>query len=138
MVFPKKIPGLNWLLGIWLLYTAVWITLEGALWQVVTMGTTTAVLLLGHGWQRWLGGKRVGRRAGVLVTAVTGLLLGSGSGIFSLIFMAVKTGLHAHGPEFTQAEIEWVLGMLPLWTAVGLLVGLGLGLIWAGMEEIVD
>ena len=132
MVFPEKIPGFRLLFGLWLVYTAVWISLEGALVQVVIMGTATAVLLLGHGWQRWLGGRRVGRRVGVLITAVSGGVLGAGSGLLTFAFMAVKTGLHAHGPEFTQAEIAWVWGVLPLWTAVWLLIGLGVGLIWAG------
>lgn len=135
MVFPQKLPGLKLLLGVWIVYAAVWISLEGALVQVVIMGMATAVLLLGHGWQRWLGGKRVGRGVGVLVTAVTGGSLGAGSALLTFGFMAVKTGLHAHGPEFSQVEVNWVLGNVPLWTAVGFLVGLGLGLIWAGMEK---
>lgn len=133
MVFPRKIPGLKLLFGLWLVYTAVWISLEGALVQVVVMGTATAVLLVGYSWQRWLGGKAVGRGLGVLITAVSGVVLGAGSVLLTLVAMAVKTGLHAHGPEFTQAEITWVWRVLPLWTAVWLLVGLGLGLIWAGM-----
>ncbi len=132
MIFPEKIPGLKLLLVVWAVYSAVWISLEGALVQVVVMGTATAVLLLGHGWQRWLGGKTVKRGVGLLVTAVSGGLLGAGSALLALVFMAVKTGLHAHGPEFTQAEIAWVWNVLPLWTAVWLLVGLGVGLIWAG------
>lgn len=136
MVFPQKISGWKLLVGVWLGYTAVWISLEGSLLRVIMMGTATAVLLLGHGWQRWLGGKQVGRGVGVLVTAVSGVLLGGGSGLLSLLFMAVKTGLHAHGPEFSQAEIVWVWQMLPLWTAVGLLVGLGVGLIWAGSQRV--
>jgi hypothetical protein len=135
MVFPQKIPGLKLLFGVWIVYSAVWITLEGALVQVIVMGTATAVLLLGHGWQRWLGGKSVGRGVGMLVTAVSGGLLGAGSALLTFVFMAVKTGLHAHGPEFTQAEIEWVWNVLPLWTAVWLLVGLGVGLIWAGARS---
>jgi hypothetical protein len=134
MVFPPKIPGLKLLLGVWVVYTAVWISLEGALVQVIIMGTATAVLLLGHGWQRWLGGRQLGRGWGVLVTAVSGGLFGVGSALLTFVFMAVKTGLHAHGPEFTQAEIVWVWDVAPLWTAVWLLVGLGIGLIWAGSE----
>ena len=135
MLFPEKVPGLLWLLVLWGVYTAVWISREGALWQVVIMGTATTLLLLGYSWQRWLGGRTVRRMMGVLVTAVSGLIWGAGSGLLSLIFMAVKTGLHAHGPEFSQVEITWLFSQLPLWTAVGLLVGLGLGLIWSGMEE---
>ena len=98
------------------------------------MATLTTILLLGYSWQRWLGGRRVGRNVGVLLTAVSGVLLGAGSGLLTFVFMAVKTGLHAHGPEFTPAEIAWVWNMLPLWTAVCLLIGLGLGLIWAGSK----
>ncbi|GJM40005.1 MAG: hypothetical protein DHS20C20_02870 [Ardenticatenaceae bacterium] len=133
MVFPEKVPGLKLLLGVWIVYTAVWISLEGGLVPVIVMGTVTAVLLLGHGWQRWLGGKSVGKSVGVMVTAVSGGLLGAGSALLTFVLMAVKTGLHAHGPEFTQADIAWVWHMLPLWTAVWLLVGLGVGLLWAGM-----
>ncbi len=132
MTIPQKAPGFNLLLVIWGVYAAVWISREGALWQVVTMGAMTTVVLLSYGWQRWLGGRTVRPAAGALATAVSGLLLGMGSGLLSLLFMAVKTGLHAHGPEFTPMEIAWVWHRLPLWTAVGLLVGLGLGLIWAG------
>ncbi|MBK8904828.1 MAG: hypothetical protein IPM53_26850 [Anaerolineaceae bacterium] len=135
MVFPRKIPGLPWLLGLWVVYTAVWISLEGALVQVVIMGVATAVLLLGYGWQRWLGGKTVGRGWAVLVTAVAGGLFGVGSVLLTFVFMAVKTGLHAHGPEFTQAEIGWVWNAAPWGTAVCLLVGLGIGLIWAGAGD---
>lgn len=138
MQFPQKIPGFRWLLMVWAVYTAVWISREGALWQVVTMGTMTTMLLVGFGWERWLGGKPVQHGVGVLVTAVSGVILGAGSSLLSLLFMTIKTGLHAHGPEFSQAEIAWVWNSLPLWTAVGLLVGLGLGLIWAGMKETGD
>jgi len=132
MQFPQKIPGFRWLLAMWAVYTAVWISREGALWQVVVMGTVTTILMLAHGWQRWLGGKTMRQGLGVLVTAVSGLVLGAGSGLLTLVFMTVKTGLHTHGPEFSRVEIYWVLTHLPLWTAVGLLLGLGLGLIWAG------
>jgi len=135
MVFPSKISGLKLLLGAWVVYTAVWIPLEGALVQVVMMGVATAVLLLGHGWQRWLGGRRLRKGWGVLVTAVSGGLLGVGSVLLTFVFMAVKTGLHAHGPEFTRAEIAWVWNVAPLGTAVCLLLGLGVGLIWAGAGD---
>ncbi len=138
MQFPPKIPGLRWLLAVWVVYTAVWISREGALWQVLTMGMLTTAVSLAYGWQQWLGGRTVRREIGVLVTAVSGLVLGGGGSLLSFLFMAVKTGLHAHGPEFSRVEIDWVLTHLPLWTAVGLLLGLGLGLIWAGMKETGD
>jgi hypothetical protein len=124
---------LKLLLIVWGGYTAVWISLEGALWQVMLLGVATTILIVGYLVQRTVGGKTLSRGVGLMVTAVSGLAIGGGSGLLSLIFMAVKTGLHAHGPEFSRAEIGWVWGNLPLWTAVGLLLGLGLGLIWAGI-----
>jgi NhaP-type Na+/H+ or K+/H+ antiporter len=54
-----------------------------------------------------------------------------GSSLLTLVFMAIKTGLHAHGPEFTLQEIQWVSQQTPLWAAVGLLIGLGLGMLTA-------
>lgn len=132
MKFPQKIPGFRWLLAVWAVYTAVWISLEGTLWRVVLMGMATTILIVGYWVQRTVGGKTVSRGVGLLVTAVSGLILGAGSGLLSFVFMAVKTGLHAHGPEFSQAEVAWVWNQLPLGTAVGLLIGVGVGLIWAG------
>ncbi|MCP4422741.1 MAG: hypothetical protein GY805_39535 [Chloroflexi bacterium] len=96
------------------------------------MGIVTTIVAAGYLWQRWLGGKTVERGVGVLLTAVSGLLIGGGSVVMVLIFMAVKSGLHAHGAEFSPAEIDWLFGQLLLWTAVGLLTGLGLGLVWVG------
>ena len=114
------------------MYAAVWISLEGELWRVVLMGVAATIVAAGFLWQKWLGGKVVGRGVGMLITAVSGLLIGSGSVVIVLIFMAVKSGLHAHGAEFSPAEIDWLFSQLPLWTAVGLLTGLGVGLIWIG------
>ena len=33
MHFPQRVPGLKLLLVVWGVYTAVWISLEGALWR---------------------------------------------------------------------------------------------------------
>ena len=129
MDVPNKLPGLKTVLILLAVYTAVWITLEGQLWQVIVMGVGSTAVSLGYGWQKWLGGRVVKGWQWWWLSAVTGLLFGLGSGLLSLIFMAVKTGLHAHGPEFTPAEINWVLQQTPTWTAAGLLAGLGWGLL---------
>lgn len=129
MRIPDRIPGLKVVMILLGVYTAVWITLEGALWQVVLMGVGSTAVSLGYGWQKWLGGRVVKGWKWWAGTAVTGLLLGLGSGLLTLVFMAIKTGLHAHGPEFTPAEINWVLQQTPIWTTAGLLAGLGWGLL---------
>jgi hypothetical protein len=130
MEIGDRLPGLKVGLVLLGVYTAVWITLEGALWQAVVMGVGYTAVSLGYNWQKWLGGQVVDGWKWWGVTAVTGLLLGLGSGLLTLVFMAVKTGLHAHGPEFTPTEINWILQQTPIWTAAGLLAGLGRGLLF--------
>ena len=111
------------------LYFLVWVPLEGNLTRVVIMalGTTAVSILHFIPWytNRWTV-SRIGYWAG---TAVLGLFAGLGSGLLTLFFMALKTGLHAHGPEFTPAEISWVWRQLPWWTAAGFLAGSGLALL---------
>lgn len=125
----KQLWGLRGLTAVYLLYALIWIPLEGSLYRAVAMGVATTAVLLAHGWQRYGVGRMLslGRRLGK--TAVFGLLFGAGSSLLTLLAMAVKTGLHAHGPEFTPVEIVWVWQQLPLWAAAGLLAGLGVGLV---------
>lgn len=129
MYVPPKIPGLKGSLFILGLYMAVWISLEGKLGQVIVMAVGVTAVATGYIWQKWVGGKTVRGWRWVGLTAVTGLLLGLASGPMVLLFMGLKTGLHAHGPEFTAAQITWVIRQMPLWSAAGLAAGLGLGLL---------
>ncbi|MCP4357517.1 MAG: hypothetical protein GY796_05795 [Chloroflexi bacterium] len=133
MLIPKRIPGWRGLLISWGVYGVMWIALEGWLWRAVLLGVLTTAVLLIYLLQKHLGGRRVGLKMWLAISAVLGLGFGLGSGLLTLVFMAVKTGLHAHGPEFTPSEIGWVMGQMGLWTAVGLLVGLGLGLLAWGV-----
>ncbi len=129
--FSEKRPYLKWLTAVYILYALVWMSLEGSLVGVVIMGAGTTAVSLAYLAQRYLGGRSWSLRAWLGGTAVLGLLFGLGSGLLTLAFMAVKTGLHAHGPEFTPQQIAWVWQQTPLWAAVGLLAGLGLGMITA-------
>jgi hypothetical protein len=100
------------------------------------MGTAVSLTLVGHLTQRFLGGRFFSAASWLAVWGLSGLSVGSGSGVLAFIFMALKTGLHGHGPEFQSAEIEWVLGMIPLWGVAGLVAGLGLGvLVWGVIKE---
>lgn len=134
MELPTRMPGLRWGIGLLAVYTAVWIGLEGALWQVLALSAgvwsvgSTALA------QRRLGGRRIPLGWWLGGTAVYGALTGLGLIPLTLLFMAVKTGLHAHGPEFTPAEIAWLLAQAPLWSSGGLLAGAALGLFSAGIK----
>jgi hypothetical protein len=131
MRIPPKIPALKWLTIVLGIYFALWLSWEGRLWQVVGLGVGVSAVSLIHLLQNKLGGQIVTLSKWLTVTAVLGLLFGLGSGVLTLVFMAVKTGLHAHGPEFTIQQIRWVIQQIPLWTIAGLLAGLGLGLLTA-------
>ena len=130
-----RIPFLRGLMVVWAGYGLVWIVLEGSLRAVMVMGVLSTAVSILYFWQKRLAGKVLSKKMFVLGTAVSGFAFGLGSAILGLIFMAVKTGLHAHGPEFSQAEIEWVIVQIPLWSAVGLLLGLGVGLLVVGTAE---
>lgn len=135
MRLPASIPGLKVATILWGLYGAVWISLEGDLQRVGLLGVWTTAVSLGHLLQKYGGERPLSLRKWLAVTAVSGLLLGLGSGLLTLAFMALKTGLHAHGPEFTAAEITWVVGQLPLWSVAGVSGGAGLGLLIAARSQ---
>ncbi len=134
MQIPHKLPGLKWLTAVVGVYGVIWIGLEGGLWRSVLLAVGVTAVSLLYLLQKYLGGRVLPMGKWLGVTAVSGLLLGLGSSLLTLLLMAVKTGLHGHGPEFSLAEIEWVINQIPLWTAVGLLIGLGIGMIGAGQK----
>ena len=131
MHIPAKIPGLKFITVLMGIYAAIWISLEGALWRVMLMGVGATAVSLLHLLQKYGGGRVISWPRWLGLTAIIGLLFGLGSSLLTLVFMAIKTGLHAHGPEFTLQEIQWVSQQTPLWAAVGLLIGLGLGMLTA-------
>lgn len=108
------------------LYALVWMALEGALGRDILLAALALVAGLlyldGRGRQRW-------RPRHVVIAAVAGLLAGAGLALLTLFLMALKTGMHAHGPEYSPADLAWVWAQLPLWSAAGALLGLGLGLL---------
>jgi len=129
MQIPKRIPGLKWLLIFGGIYGFIWIALEGNLQRVVLMGFMTTAITLLFLIQKFIGDKPISTFQWIALTAVAGACLGLGTSLLTLLFMAIKTGLHGHGPEFSLDELTWVSQQLLLWTAVGFLGGTGLGLI---------
>lgn len=133
MPIPEKIPGRRWLASAWGIYGVVWIALEGRLWRVVFLAVLTTAVILLTLTQKYLAGRVLTLRWWLVGMAGAGGCGGTGSGLLTLLLMAVKTGLHAHGPEFSAADILWVTQQIPLWTAVGLTAGLGTGLLTWGI-----
>jgi hypothetical protein len=129
MQIPGKLPGLKLATLLLGAYGALWISLEGNLLRAVLMGTSVAVISTAHLFQKHAGGQKITLGRWLLMMAAMGLLVGLSSALLTLVFMAVKTGLHAHGPEFTMEETGWVALQIPLWSLAGVTAGLGMGLV---------
>lgn len=134
MTIPERLPGLRQLAVLVAVFAAVWVPLEGVLWQLLLLAVGATAVLLGLLVQRIWGGRRLVGGGWLAATAVAGALFGGGTAVVGLLLMVLKTGLHSHGPEFSVAEINWLAGQIPLWTAAGGLAGLGLGMLWLAMR----
>ena len=129
MHIPPKIPGLRIVTIMVALYGVVWIALEGNLGRVLLLAAGLSLVVVGHVVQRTLGGRLLSRRRWLVLSAGIGCILALSVGLLALLLMALKTGLHAHGPEFAREEFDWLLGQLPVWAVAGALAGLGFGLL---------
>lgn len=132
---PEKLPGRKAATVLTAIYAAVWISLEGAPWRAILLGSAVTALLVAYAVQKVAGGRRLSWRQLALLLAIAGLGLGVGSGALTLAFMGIKTGLHAHGPEFTPEELAWVLRQTPVWALSGFCGGLGAGLVVASERK---
>lgn len=132
MRIPEKVPFLQTITIIWGAYGLIWIALEGAIPLVLTAAISTLLVALLH-WLNRLGKRPFSPFGWVARTAVIGTASGAMLVALTLFLMVLKTGLHAHGPEFTPSEINWVIQQLPLWSVAGGLFGGAFGLITAGI-----
>ena len=135
MQFPERMPGLKWLTIIIAVYGIIWISLEGALIQVLLFSAGLTILSAGYIVQKHMAGRKHSLGGWLILCAAIGCLAGLTFGLLALILMAVKTGLHGHGPEFSPVEVSWVAWQIPWWAASGLIAGAGLGLLAVGFAE---
>jgi hypothetical protein len=135
MHLPDRVPGFKWLTILVSIYAVIWISLEGDLSQVLLLSAGVILLLAGVIVRRFLAGRTYSLLTWLGLCAGGGAILGLLFGILSLALMAIKTGLHGHGPEFTPDEITWVISQIPLWGLIGLLVGAGLAALAAGFNS---
>lgn len=135
MRIPKRIPGLKLLTLLLAFYAAIWIALEGNLGRLLVLAVGVVAAALAYGVQRLHGGRTLSGLGWLLFAGLAGLLLGSGTALLSLLLMAVKTGLHAHGAEFSPEQINWIVGQLPWWAGAGLLAGVGAGLLVLALRQ---
>ncbi len=106
--------------------------------QVLLFSMGLTALSAGYVAQKRLAGRKYSLGGWLILCASIGFLFGLTVGLLALILMAVKTGLHGHGPEFSPAEVTWVVRQIPWWAASGLIAGAGLGLLAVGFAGIRD
>lgn len=129
MKIPRSIPCFRLAVTVVGLCAAAWMIFEGDLRRDVLLAA--AGLLLGVVYligRRW-GGRSFSPGRVVAGAAAIGFIYGLGLVLLVLFLMALKTGLHAHGPEYTPDQVAWVWGQLPVWGGAGALTGLGAGLL---------
>lgn len=129
MQIPETFPGPKWLFIFWGATAVFWTLLEGDVGRVQLFGLFTAFVGAIYLFQRLLAGRRLSPWRGLALLALCGLACGIAAVFLTILLMIVKTGIHAHGPEYSASEINMVWQQLPLWGLVGLLAGLGVGLL---------
>ncbi len=135
MRIPVRVPYLRAATLLWGVYALVWLSLEGhAGRDALLAGWGLALLALGLV-GRVFGGRAVAVGRLATLGAAVGLAWGVALGPAVLLLMAVKTGLHGHGPEYTAAQLAQVWSQWPSWLAAGLAAGAGLALVVAGLRR---
>lgn len=123
--------GLRLLTLLWLSITFFWMSVEDtSVLTVVILGSGVAGLL-GIWWvKRHYAGQRIFGRWVLILTTLSGAIIGSGSIVITTALMFFKTAWHAH--LFPDYPIEMMLAMLtrlPVWGVAGALMGLAAGIL---------
>ena len=129
MRIPVRVPYLRAATLLWGVYALVWLALEGHVARDGLLAGWGVALLALWAAARLLGGRELSTGQVVALGAAAGLAWGVALGPAVLLLMAVKTGLHAHGPEYSAAQIAAVVGQWPFWVGAGVLAGMGLGML---------
>ena len=135
MIIPASLPHLKAVfVAVGVLFIG-WIALEGDIGREILLAAIIWTAGLAYLVTRHFGGRRLSMGRWLLLMTAAGLAAGAGVALLTLFLMALKTGLHAHGPEYTAVEIAWVWGQLPLWAAAVGLIGLGVGALAAAARR---
>jgi hypothetical protein len=121
----------------WALLAFLWIQVEDQSPQgaVILAGLCMAVAAVQAGHRAAAAALRQ-RLGPVKSSFLVGVAAGLAVAPFALLLMTTKSGLHAHtAPEYTSDQMVWVLLRMPIWTAVGGLTGLAIGLISLARRE---
>ena len=112
-----------------------WISLEGdPRWSSI-MALITLLVGIGFLAKKMIRGRSINGIGWIVLLAGCGLVIGLLFGPVTLFYMALKTGLHGHGAEFTRADMSWFIDRILLWAISGLLAGAGLGFLTSAFKQ---
>jgi hypothetical protein len=114
------------------LLALVWLGVERALVSGLALSCGAACLVAGRLLEKGLGGRRLSHLRWWVLCGGIGAGIGLSTPLLALSLMAIKTGLHGHGPEMSPAELHWIWSQTPWWAVAGSLAGLGVCLLAQG------
>ena len=135
---PATLPGLKPVSGVVGACAIVWLSLEGALIRDILLAAVLLATAMAFIVVRKAGGKTIRQIQTVIVATASGAIFGAGVALLTLVLLAVKTSLHAHGPEYAGWELLWVWRQIPLWSGAGALLMAGFGLILISGKPFAD
>lgn len=113
---------------VYLVYFLVWTQFEGNITAVSILGGGAAFLI---GWTVWRRMRSTSlartRLRATIILALVGMICGVLTPLLILVGMALKMGLHNHGPEYSLAAVAGVVNAFMLTMAAGTLFGAGMG-----------
>ena len=134
----SRATNLAWPMIITFLVIMVWMPFEGIFWYVTSVGillTGLWVWVLHQRYKEFVLSRFISPSAAVVYWALTGGMAGLIAPAAILGLMVLKTGVHAHGAEYTPLEILWVANQFWRWLIFGGILGLGIGLIQSAMTK---
>lgn len=136
MAKPNR--SLAWPIILTFLIIMGWMPFEGILTLVMPVGILLTVIWVAVG-VNYYGDSARQFFSEIIGEIVVWSAAGGAAGLLAPLtivgLMILKTGIHAHGPEFTPLETRWVLNQFFKWMGIGLLIGLGIGLIKSSFKR---
>ena len=132
--------SLAWPIALTFLIIMGWMPFEGLLTLVVSVGvmlTAIWTVVVVNRYEESIDRYFQGMIGTLIVWTFAGGVAGLLTPLTVIALMIFKTGIHAHGPEFTRLETWWVMNQFFDWGWQGLLIGLGFGLLKSAFERTV-
>lgn len=105
-------------------------------WPVVILGTAVSVIMVTHWGVRLFTRTPLRSRNGIVLIGVLGGLTGLGAALITALLMLIKNAWHLHPfPDFPPLLMGAILARAPWWGVAGVLIGLGVGLIYLWFQR---